>query len=47
MDAGPQVKVVCLPEDVEAARAALGATDGVVEVMLSNLGAGARLIETP
>ena len=45
MDAGPQVKVVCLPEDAEAARAALSSIDGVAEIMLSSLGPGARLFE--
>ncbi len=45
MDAGPQVKVVCLPDAAEAARAALAATGGVVEVMSSGLGPGARLVE--
>ncbi len=45
MDAGPQVKVVCLPEEAEAARAALAATEGVVDVMSSGLGPGARLVD--
>ena len=45
MDAGPQVKVVCLPEHAKAAQASLVAIDGVTEVMVSTLGEGARLVE--
>jgi len=44
IDAGPQVKAVCLPEHAESVRAALSATDGVVQIMTSGLGEGARLM---
>ena len=43
MDAGPQVKAVCLPEHSDAVADALRATDGVTEVMTTGLGEGARL----
>ncbi|MBT8088400.1 MAG: diphosphomevalonate decarboxylase [Gammaproteobacteria bacterium] len=46
MDAGPQVKAVCLPEDADAVRASLESVDGVTEVMVSALGDGARLVES-
>jgi diphosphomevalonate decarboxylase len=46
MDAGPQVKVVCLPEHADAARAALASIESVNQVMVSALGAGARLVES-
>jgi diphosphomevalonate decarboxylase len=43
IDAGPQVKAVCLPEAEARVAAALRATEGVGDVMISGLGAGARL----
>ena len=43
IDAGPQVKAVCLPEAEATVAAALRATEGVGDVMISGLGAGARL----
>ena len=43
IDAGPQVKAVCLPEHVEAVEDALRATSGVTELMTTGLGDGARL----
>jgi diphosphomevalonate decarboxylase len=46
IDAGPQVKAVCLPGDADAVRAALAATPGVTEVMTSGLGAAARLVDS-
>jgi diphosphomevalonate decarboxylase len=46
IDAGPQVKAVCLPEDADAVRAALVATPGVTEVLVSALGAAARLVNS-
>lgn len=46
IDAGPQVKAVCLPEHVGDVRSALQETDGVKEIMTTGLGAGARLIES-
>ncbi len=45
IDAGPQLKAVCLPEDAEFVRAALEQTAGVIRVMRSGLGPGARLLE--
>ena len=45
IDAGPQVKAVCLPEDVRAVRDALAAAEGVREVMVSGIGDAARLME--
>ena len=46
IDAGPQVKAVCLPESADAVEAALSATHGVVQTMRSGLGTGARIIVT-
>ena len=43
IDAGPQVKAVCLPEHVENVEAALRATAGVTDIMTTGLGGGARL----
>ena len=45
IDAGPQVKALCLPEAAEAVAAALGETPGVRRVLHSRLGAGARVVE--
>jgi diphosphomevalonate decarboxylase len=45
IDAGPQVKAVCLPSDAEAVSQALAQTPGVQEIMTSGLGAAARLVE--
>lgn len=45
MDAGPQVKAVCLPEHRERVTEALGTTPGVVDVLESGLGPGARVVE--
>ncbi len=47
IDAGPQVKAVCLPEDAAVVRDALAQTPGVQEIMMSGLGDGARLVENP
>ena len=44
IDAGPQLKAICAAGDVAQVAAALAATEGVVEVMRSGLGAGARLL---
>ena len=46
IDAGPQVKAVCLPDDAESVRVALAATPGVIEVMSSTLGSAARLVDS-
>ena len=43
IDAGPQLKAICAPQHEETVRAALVATAGVVEVMVSGVGRGARL----
>ena len=44
IDAGPQVKAVCLPVDADRVAAALAETAGVQEIMTSGLGLAARLI---
>ena len=44
IDAGPQVKAVCLPEDIDRVRDALSQVDGVERIMTSGLGAGAHLV---
>ncbi len=46
MDAGPQVKVVSLPEAAGTVADALAATPGVIETLQSGLGDGARLADT-
>jgi diphosphomevalonate decarboxylase len=46
IDAGPQVKAVCLPEACDTVEAALAATKGVGRVIVSGLGSGARLLDT-
>ncbi len=43
IDAGPQVKAVCLPGHAAEVEAALRATTGVVDIMTTGLGEGARL----
>jgi diphosphomevalonate decarboxylase len=45
VDAGPQVKAVCLDSAVDAVRDALKQTPGVCETLLTGLGEGARLME--
>lgn len=45
IDAGPQVKAVCLPAACESVNAALSATEGVRQVFVSGLGSGARLLD--
>ncbi len=44
IDAGPQVKAVCLPADTERVSEALVATPGVRKIMTSVLGPAARLV---
>lgn len=46
VDAGPQVKAVCLPEAQARVVAALESIPGVVEVLVSGLGAGAEVVAT-
>ena len=43
IDAGPQLKAVCLPEYAAEVDAALRATRGVTDIMTTGLGEGARL----
>lgn len=45
IDAGPQVKAVCLPQHAAAVADALRATSGVTEVLSGGLGEGARIVE--
>lgn len=45
IDAGPQVKAVCLPESETAVREALGAVVGVQDILRTGLGDGARLVQ--
>lgn len=45
VDAGPQVKAVCLPDAVPRVRGALQNISGVEEVLVSGLGEGARVVE--
>ncbi len=44
IDAGPQIKAVCLPEDEEAVAEALAATSGVQSTMRCGLGDAARVV---
>ena len=44
IDAGPQVKAVCLPESAAAVMDALKATPGVLSLLQTKLGAGAKLL---
>ena len=43
MDAGPQVKAVCLPESIETVQTRLREVPGVERIMTSGLGDGARV----
>lgn len=45
IDAGPQVKAICLPEHAEDVRTALAATEGVMDIMVTGLGDAARLVD--
>ena len=45
IDAGPQVKAVCLPGDADAVEETLRQVPGVRRTLRSGLGAGARVIE--
>lgn len=46
VDAGPQVKAVCLPGAADAVRAALGSIPGVARLIDCRLGPGARVISS-
>lgn len=43
IDAGPQLKAICTPGNVQVVRDALAATPGVCEIAVSGLGIGARM----
>jgi diphosphomevalonate decarboxylase len=45
IDAGPQVKAVCLPESFERVHRELAGVPGVERVLVSRLGGGARVVE--
>ena len=45
IDAGPQVKAICLPEATSTVRDALAACTGVIRTMESGLGEGAALLD--
>jgi diphosphomevalonate decarboxylase len=45
IDAGPQVKAVCLPEAADQVLDALQQTEGVIDTLQSSLGNAARLLE--
>lgn len=45
IDAGPQVKAVCLPESADFVEKTLRVAPGVVQIMRSGLGPGARLLD--
>jgi diphosphomevalonate decarboxylase len=47
VDAGPQVKAVCLPAAVEVVAAELSAVPGVLRILHGPLGEGARLCASP
>ncbi|MGB5256050.1 MAG: diphosphomevalonate decarboxylase [Woeseiaceae bacterium] len=46
IDAGPQVKAICLPGHAAEVRSTLLATDGVQDVMLTGLGGAGRLLDS-
>lgn len=45
VDAGPQVKAICMPESADAVAASLVEVAGVTEILRSGLGSGAACIE--
>ena len=47
IDAGPQVKVLSAPGDVETVADAMGQVPGVVRVLRSALGGGVEVLEGP
>lgn len=46
IDAGPQLKAVCLPGDAETVETDLAAVPGVIRTLRCQLGAGARVVST-
>jgi diphosphomevalonate decarboxylase len=47
IDAGPQVKAVCLPDVAEEVSVAMLAVPGVLRVISGGLGEAARVVEHP
>jgi diphosphomevalonate decarboxylase len=47
VDAGPQVKAICLPGDAAAVASALAGVPGVIEVLTCGLGRGAAVVDGP
>jgi diphosphomevalonate decarboxylase len=47
VDAGPQVKAICLPEDAAEVASALAGAPGVVEILTCGLGGGATVVDEP
>jgi diphosphomevalonate decarboxylase len=47
IDAGPQLKAVCLPSAETVVRDALAEIDGVVSIYSSGLGIGAHILAQP
>jgi diphosphomevalonate decarboxylase len=47
IDAGPQVKVLCEGDDAEGVKAAMVAVPGVIRVLSSQPGDGARILDRP
>lgn len=47
IDAGPQVKVFCLPEALDRVAEELSAVDGVLEVIKTTTGPGAYVVDNP
>ena len=45
IDAGPQLKAICLPDETHLVRSTLDACAGVVRTMVSGLGVGAMLLD--
>lgn len=45
IDAGPQVKVICEPDNAQQVQTALEATPGVLRTITAGLGQGARIID--
>ena len=45
IDAGPQLKAICLPSAEEVVRNALSDTEGVVSTLVSGLGCGAHVLK--
>ena len=45
IDAGPQLKAVCLPSAEKVVKDALSDTEGVISTLVSGLGCGARISE--